>query len=108
MWIGGLRGAMAYALAIQSIFDYGVKGKIMLYTTLVFTLITILLIGSSLHPIMERCEVTRKPLGEEAEPEDQSERKCCGYFKDVVTNFNENYFKPLFVRIDDELDVNQM
>lgn len=61
MWIAGLRGAMAYALAIQSIFDYGEKGAIMLYTTLVFTLITILVIGSCLNPIMANCDVQRKP-----------------------------------------------
>ena len=61
MWIAGLRGAMAYALAIQSIFDYGVKGAIMLYTTLIFTLISILIIGSCLNPIMANCDVQRKP-----------------------------------------------
>ena len=57
MWVAGLRGAMAYALAIQSIFDYGEKGAVMLYTTLIFTLITILGIGSALNPIMAQCDV---------------------------------------------------
>ena len=52
MGIGGLRGAMAYALAIQSTFDDGEKGKIMLYTTLVFALTTILIVGSGLKPVM--------------------------------------------------------
>jgi NhaP-type Na+/H+ or K+/H+ antiporter len=61
MWIGGLRGAMAYALAIQAILDYGDKGRIMLFTTIVFTLITILLVGSCLYPILVRCDVIRKP-----------------------------------------------
>ena len=59
MWIAGLRGAMAYALSIQSIFDYGKKGEIMLYTTLVFTLITILIVGSGLNPVLEKCEVMK-------------------------------------------------
>lgn len=52
---------MAYALAIQAILDYGEKGRIMLFTTIVFTLITILLIGSILYPILVRCDVIRKP-----------------------------------------------
>ena len=68
MVAAGLRGAMAYALAIQSIFDYGSKGEVMLYTTLIFTLITILVIGSGLHPILERCEVMAKP----EEPDEDS------------------------------------
>lgn len=52
MVIGGLRGAMAYALAIQATYDYGDKGKIMLYTTLVFSLTTILIVGSGLKPVL--------------------------------------------------------
>jgi NhaP-type Na+/H+ and K+/H+ antiporter len=57
MWISGLRGAMAYALAIQSIFDYGEAGRVMLYITLIYSLISILFIGSMLHPILSVCDV---------------------------------------------------
>lgn len=52
MWISGLRGAMAYALGIQSIFDFGENGKTMLYLTLIYSIITILGVASILNPIL--------------------------------------------------------
>ena len=74
----------------------------MLYTTLIFTLITILVIGSGLHPILERCEVMAKP--EEVELEDASQQQqersqCCSRFKAYIYNFNANYFAPIFIRV---------
>ena len=60
MWIAGLRGAMAYALAIESIFDFGPAGRVMLYLTVIYGLITILLVGSILHPVLVKCEVTKQ------------------------------------------------
>ena len=58
MWVAGLRGAMAYALAMQSLQDYGNAGKVILMLTLIYSLITILGLGSILNPIMIWCEVT--------------------------------------------------
>lgn len=52
MWISGLRGAMAYALAMQSISDYGKAGIIMLSLTLVYAILTILGVGSILNPLL--------------------------------------------------------
>mmetsp|Transcript_9733 Transcript_9733/g.16397 ORF Transcript_9733/g.16397 Transcript_9733/m.16397 type:complete len:199 (-) Transcript_9733:405-1001(-) len=60
MWIGGLRGAMAYALAMQSIADYGDPGKTILGLTMVYAFFTILGVGSILNPILERCDVMQK------------------------------------------------
>ena len=64
MWVAGLRGAMAYALAIESIFDFGEAGRVMLYLTVIYGLITILLIGSILQPILVKCEVTKQSQSE--------------------------------------------
>jgi NhaP-type Na+/H+ or K+/H+ antiporter len=51
MWIAGLRGAMAYALALKSSFDFE-KGPIMLIVTLIYAFVSILLVGSLLNPIL--------------------------------------------------------
>ena len=51
---------MAYALAIESIFDFGPAGRVMLYLTVIYGLITILFVGSILHPVLIKCEVTRQ------------------------------------------------
>ena len=46
----------------------------MLYTTLSFSLITILLIGSGLNPILEKCEVQNK----KNEPNEEQRRSSVG------------------------------
>lgn len=68
MWIAGLRGAMAYALALDAstpkkailtAFEQATikAGKVMLLQTLIYSLFTILIISSILYPIMLKCEV---------------------------------------------------
>jgi len=65
MWVAGLRGAMAYALAMESsqnkIFNDPTNerysGDVMLVVTIIYSLFTILGIGSCLHPVMSKCEV---------------------------------------------------
>ncbi len=51
MWISGLRGAMAYALALKAYFDFK-NGPIMLILTLIYAFITILGIASFLYPML--------------------------------------------------------
>ena len=60
MWISGLRGAMAYALALKSVTDLDI-GPVILIDTLLYALLTILGIGSVLNPILEKLDVKRKP-----------------------------------------------
>ena len=52
MWMAGLRGAMAYALALESVVKLGEAGRVILATTLLYALFTILGVSSFLHPIM--------------------------------------------------------
>ena len=58
MWVAGLRGAMAYALALESITEMPEAGRVMLLVTLIYSLFTILGISSVLYPIMTYCQVT--------------------------------------------------
>ena len=88
MWVAGLRGAMAYALAINSIDDYGEPGKIMLSITLIYALITILGVGSLLNPVLNYCEVTRKEEIEPADNDQVEKKRCCQGFKKCVADFD--------------------
>lgn len=110
MWVAGLRGAMAYALGLESVEDYGMAGKIMLSLTLIYALLTILGIGSILNPLLIKCDVTSKPgevVDKDAGPEGEGKKRCCQNFKRIVYNFNENFFAPIFIRRDDTpLDLN--
>lgn len=61
MWVAGLRGAMAYALAISSATRFSARGSnaghAILAVTLVYSIFTILGVSSVLHPIMSKCDV---------------------------------------------------
>jgi NhaP-type Na+/H+ or K+/H+ antiporter len=59
MWIAGLRGAMAYALALKSSFDFE-KGPIMLIVTLIYAFISILVVGSFMNSILDKLDVSDK------------------------------------------------
>lgn len=52
MWVAGLRGAMAYALGLQSIDLLGDSGRIILIVTLIYSAFTILGISTFLYPVI--------------------------------------------------------
>lgn len=56
MWVSGLRGAMAYALALKSVTDLDI-GPVILIDTLLYSLFTILGIGSILNPLLDKLGV---------------------------------------------------
>jgi solute carrier family 9 (sodium/hydrogen exchanger), member 8 len=59
MWVAGLRGAMAYALALKSTFDFD-KGPIMLVVTLIYAVISIVGVGSFMNTILTKMDVSDK------------------------------------------------
>ena len=59
MILSGLRGAMAYALSLQSAVDFE-NGGDMLIITLIYALFTILMLGSIMNPIFTKCDLKRK------------------------------------------------
>ena len=66
MWIAGLRGAMAYALGMESslspIFQNPkinkYSGDVMLIVSIIFSIFTILGVSSCLYPIINKLGVT--------------------------------------------------
>jgi len=69
MWIAGLRGAMAYALALKCATELPL-GPVILIVTLLYSFMTILIIGSILNPVLTACDVKRKHIDPDLEPED--------------------------------------
>jgi len=57
--VSGLRGAMAYALALKSSIDFSI-GPVMLIDTLLYSLFSVLGIGSILSPLLNKLDVKRK------------------------------------------------
>ncbi len=58
MMLSGLRGAIAFALGLKSVVDFprdeGGHGEEILTTTILFALMTILLLGSMISPFLSR------------------------------------------------------
>ena len=72
MWVSGLRGAMAYALALESLLDFPKRGPVILIITLLYAFFSILGIGSIMHPILEKMDVMRKKDGDRLGSNDEN------------------------------------
>jgi len=87
MWVAGLRGAMAYALALKAATELPI-GPIILIDTLIYAFITVIGIGSVLNPILSKLDVKRKEVSEfgeeESMDEGQQRKSCCGNMKKRV------------------------
>lgn len=59
MLISGLRGAMAYALALKSSLEFEM-GSVILIVTLLYSIFSILVVGSFLNPILSKYDVKNK------------------------------------------------
>ena len=104
MWVSGLRGAMAYALALKSVTDLDI-GPIILIDTLIYAFITILGVGTVLNPILERLGVKRTEQDRRDElasdannPLPEETRTCAHRMKNKVRKFDNEYFSPLFIK----------
>jgi NhaP-type Na+/H+ or K+/H+ antiporter len=106
MWVAGLRGAMAYALALESFSDYS-TGKVMLVITLVYALFSVLIIGSIFNPLITyfKIEKTDEDLQTQIEIDESFYNarefvKVANWgekMKMKLFKFNTQYFKPIFV-----------
>jgi sodium/hydrogen exchanger 8 len=95
MWFGGLRGAMAYALALEASVTFGSPvGPCILVTTLVYSLITVLGLGSVLHPVLNWADVKRKKEEESHSETDNTSNRL----KKNLSYFDTEYFAPLFIK----------
>jgi NhaP-type Na+/H+ or K+/H+ antiporter len=101
MWISGLRGAMAYALALKSSAELSI-GPVILTDTLIFSLMTILIIGTMLNPILSKLDVKQKDNGRSSAMDDGEvtgkQYNCFNRFKKMVRDFDSVYFSPLFIK----------
>ena len=116
MWLSGLRGAMAYALALKCATDLEI-GPVILIDTLIYAFITILGVDSILNPVLSKLEVKRKeedstsnnsfenqyaegaadPSGVGAADGSQKRGCCANYLKSRVKSLDSRFMRPVFV-----------
>ena len=99
MWISGLRGAMAYALALKAAVELPSVGGYILIDTLLYSYITVLIIGSILNPLLSKLGVKQKPR-EETELAEvvEEQNNCFNRLKKRFRHFDSQYFSPLFIK----------
>mmetsp|Transcript_59988 Transcript_59988/g.68225 ORF Transcript_59988/g.68225 Transcript_59988/m.68225 type:complete len:532 (-) Transcript_59988:347-1942(-) len=97
IWHSGLRGAIAFALAIESYKLFpecaGGNGDIVLGITLIYAVYTILFVASTLNPLLSRLDVLDKG-GEEDQFETSS--NCGNSLKAKIIQFDTDYMMPFF------------
>lgn len=129
LWYSGLRGAMAFALALQSVHDLpDGHGQIILTATTAIVVLTVLIIGGSTSSMLEALEVVGDvnaddvPLGESFEdkngytsPYDEGASSSSGstlksrlkeFHKSAAsfTALDKNYLTPFFTSQNDDDD----
>lgn len=104
MWLSGLRGAMAYALALKCATDLAI-GPVILIDTLLYALFTILGIGTILNPVLAWLGVKRdaeadaaEELNDRLKEAEGAPKNCCSKFKTKVRHFDNETFAPLFIK----------
>ena len=118
MWFSGLRGAIAFALALQAFESYSLRneglhpkpgaGLCILTMTLSIVIFTVLSMGGAIFSVMlyfdtPECTVFEKKIPTSTETEEKHDagakaEKASGFLK-----FDRKYFKPLFTwRYQDE------
>jgi len=102
IWYSGLRGAIAFALAVNCTktfsTDDGGNGDMILAMTFLYSAFTILVTGSTLNPVLDKCEV--KDDGQEKEPfefeKTAEQANICKRLKARAIYVDKHYITPFF------------
>ena len=98
MWMSGLRGAMAYALALKSTKDLEM-GPVILIDTLIYSLFSILGVGTILNPVLTRLDVKRKIVPEMAvEQPKAAPTSLFVRLKASFSRFEKRFISPIFIK----------
>jgi NhaP-type Na+/H+ or K+/H+ antiporter len=98
LWFSGVRGAMAFALAIKSKADLPEAGPIFLALTLIIISFTLIYSTLFLDHTLKKCEIINLCEADNFEGSELRERSCFVRFKEKVENFSNRYLVPLVSR----------
>lgn len=106
LWFAGVRGAMAFALALKSKTDFE-AGKSFLMITLIFTSFTLIYSSIFLDLVIRKCNIIQYSEGK-VDDDKKTDIDCFNRFKNFIGGLNEKYLKAIASR-DSEglLDINQ-
>lgn len=90
----GIRGAMAFALALKSRSDFQNAGKSFLIVTVIFTTITLIYSSVLLDCVLEKCNI----MDHKAPDSTRAENNCFGKLKSYLKGLNVKFLIPLVYR----------
>uniref|UniRef100_A0A0G4FFJ0 Sodium/hydrogen exchanger n=1 Tax=Chromera velia CCMP2878 TaxID=1169474 RepID=A0A0G4FFJ0_9ALVE len=113
MILSGLRGAIAFALSLRARADFGGEaGSAILTATLFYALFTILIVGTSLVPLLDHLDVKVNDSGgdhsyglvvrgrrQSLEMENLISSGNCGCLKRILMRFHASYLRPTFTHV---------
>ena len=91
LWFAGVRGAMAFALALKSKSDFVSVGPIFLGCTLITTSFTIVYSAFFLDMTLKKCELINICEADNFEESAFRQRRCFEAFKCKIEEINRNY-----------------
>jgi NhaP-type Na+/H+ or K+/H+ antiporter len=94
LWFAGVRGAMAFALAIKSKEDFPNVGPIFLVLTLIFISITLLYSTILIDFTLKKCEIINYCEAENLENSEERHKNCFESFKSYIEVLNSRYLMP--------------
>ncbi len=101
LWFAGVRGAMAFALALKSKFDYPGVGSMFLLLTLILTLWTLVYSSFLLEDCLHKCNVIVHEGTEVKEDDDivpQEEMDTFNKIKSCFYGIHEDMLLPMVLR----------
>ena len=99
MWFSGLRGAIAFALAIDSLKRFN-HGHIILTMTLIYAVITILIVGGCIKPLLAYFKVINKEEAPKSDimPVYTTNDNCFKKLKRILYFIDGTYLYPWLTR----------
>ena len=98
MWFAGLRGAIAFALAIQSVDDFK-NGEVILTVTTVFAVVSVVLGGSFVNSLLHCLGLFQQADGESPLRRGApTTNRCWSWMKNGVLRLDQNFIYPHLVR----------
>ena len=106
LWFAGVRGAMAFALAIKSITDFKLVGSMFLMITLIITAFTLIYSSVFLNLVIQKCdilEICQADNFTESSIASRANMDIFSRFKAFCKDTNENLLLKMVNRLDDSL-----
>ncbi len=107
LWFSGVRGAMAFALAIKSMSDFPEVGSIFLLITLIITAFTLIYSSLFLENTLHRCDIIikeeevrteMKVFSREYQPKTFYDKNLFYILKEKIEKINDEYLLPYVER----------